>query len=221
MHRTGFNQRKISDERTKLCDVLNAVSALKNYPLADPDRIGMWGHSMGGFLTLRTMVVSPDIKAGVIWAGVVASYPDLLTRWRRRSGPTPTPNPLSSRRWRYSWTGIYGTPEENPEFWYGMSSNNYLSDISGPVQLHHGEADTDVPLEFSELLSAEMQAAGKTVELYTYPGDNHNISVRKSKLCLCRGCQLTLINAELDEVILRELCSGRIGQLPNGTHYQS
>ena len=48
-------------------DVLNAVASLKRFPQANPNRIGMWGHSMGGFLTLRAMVISPDIKAGVIW----------------------------------------------------------------------------------------------------------------------------------------------------------
>ncbi|MCU0510318.1 MAG: alpha/beta fold hydrolase [Anaerolineae bacterium] len=51
-------------------DALNAVGSLKRYPHADPERIGMWGHSMGGWITLRAMVVSPDIKAGVIWGGV-------------------------------------------------------------------------------------------------------------------------------------------------------
>ncbi|HEU4744292.1 MAG TPA: alpha/beta fold hydrolase, partial [Anaerolineales bacterium] len=56
-------------------DVLNAVASMKRYPDADPDRIGMWGHSMGGYITLRSMVVTRDIKAGVICAGVVASYP--------------------------------------------------------------------------------------------------------------------------------------------------
>ena len=48
-------------------DVLNGISAIKRYPEADPDRIGMWGHSMGGHITLRAMVVSDEIKAGVIW----------------------------------------------------------------------------------------------------------------------------------------------------------
>src|SRR5690606_38600085 len=72
-------------------DVLNATAALKNYPDADPNRIGMWGHSMGGYITLRSMVVDPDIKAGVIWAGVVANYPDLLTRWRRPNNNQPPP----------------------------------------------------------------------------------------------------------------------------------
>ena len=159
-------------------DVLNAVGALKQFPQADPERIGMWGHSMGGYLTLRAMVASPDVKAGVIWAGVVASYPDLLTRWRRDRGqmPTPTAGAPGSRGWRTNWIEQYGSPEENPEFWNGVSANSYLADLSGPIQLHHGTADESVPLEFSEILSAQMQQAGKTVELHTYEGDNHNLS---------------------------------------------
>lgn len=157
-----------------LADVLNAVESIRQFPQADPRRIGMWGHSMGGFLTLRAMVVSPDIKAGVIWAGVVASYPDLLARWRRGSGPTPTA--LAVRRWRTLWAEQHGTPEENPEFWNGISANSYLADLSGPVQLHHGTADEDVPLEFSQILYDELVAFGKTAELYTYPNDNHNLS---------------------------------------------
>lgn len=157
-------------------DVLNAVTALQLFPEADPERIGMWGHSMGGYLTLRAMVISPDIKAGVIWAGVVASYPDLLANWRRDSGPTPTPNPASTRRWRSNWVEEFGTPDENPDFWNAISANSYLQEISGPVQLHHGTADDSVPLEFSETLSQQLLQAGKTVELYTYEGDDHNLS---------------------------------------------
>jgi len=157
-------------------DVLNAVAALQRFPQADPKRIGMWGHSMGGYLTLRAMVISPDIRAGVIWAGVVASYPDLLTRWRRRAGPTPTPPAASARRWRLDWTSLYGLPEENPDFWNGISANTYLADLSGPLQLHHGTADESVPLEFSEILYQQLQEAGKLTEFYSYPGDNHNLS---------------------------------------------
>ena len=83
-------------------DVLNATAALKNYPAADQARIGMRGHSIGGYITLRAMVTDPDIKAGVIWAGVVANYPDLLTRWRRSNNtPAPAVAPTTqARRWR-------------------------------------------------------------------------------------------------------------------------
>jgi dipeptidyl aminopeptidase/acylaminoacyl peptidase len=156
-------------------DVLNAVASMKRHPDADPNRIGMWGHSMGGYITLRSMVITQDIKAGVIWAGVVASYPDLLSRWRRGAGSSVTPTP-SPRSWRLFLINQYGSPEQNPAFWNSISANSYLGDLSGPIQLHHGTADEDVPLEFSELLYYQMLDAQQYVELYKYEGDNHNIS---------------------------------------------
>jgi uncharacterized protein len=154
-------------------DVLNAVSSIKRYPLADPQNIGMWGHSMGGHITLRAMVTTSDIKAGVIWAGVVASYPDLMNRWRA----TP-PATLSSgaRGWRRQFSDAYGAPEENPAFWNAISPDSYLMDLSGPLQLHHAEGDETVPVLFSQLLFEKAQAVGAPVELYVYPGDNHNIN---------------------------------------------
>jgi len=145
-------------------DVLNAVSALKAYPDADPEHIGMWGHSMGGYITLRAMVVDPDIKAGVIWAGVVAPYADMIhIEGRPRFGTRS----LLQRN---------GDPERDPEFWASISANSFLADLSGPLQLHHGREDTSVPVTFSMNLALDVEAAGKTVELYIYDGDDHNIS---------------------------------------------
>ncbi|MDX9992730.1 MAG: alpha/beta fold hydrolase [Anaerolineales bacterium] len=156
-------------------DVMNAVAAIKRYREVNPEEIGMWGHSMGGYLTLRAMVLSRDVKAGVIWAGVVASYPDLICCWRRTGNFTPSPSSRSPS-WRTGWAELYGSPESNPEFWASISSNSYLADLSGPIQLHHGTKDEDVPVEFSIKLADQINAAGGSVELYTYPNDNHNIS---------------------------------------------
>jgi dipeptidyl aminopeptidase/acylaminoacyl peptidase len=162
-------------------DVLNAVASLEQHPAVDPARIGMWGHSMGGYLTLRAMVINPRIRAGVIWAGVVASYPDLLDRWR---GPfmTPTPDPAGTPDgtgrggWRFRLVEEFGMPSENPAFWASISSNSYLADLSGPVQLHHGTADESVPSTFSTTLAEQITAAGRVVEYYEYEGDNHNLA---------------------------------------------
>lgn len=159
-----------------LVDVLNAVASIKKFPQANPEKIGMWGHSLGGYLTLRAMVISKEIKVGVIWAGVVGSYPDMVYNWRR-TGAAVTPSPSSTGRgWRSQWIEQYGTPEENSVFWNAVSANSYLADLSGPIQLHHGTADTDVPMEFSQTLYEQIRTAGKYAELYTYPDDNHNIS---------------------------------------------
>jgi dipeptidyl aminopeptidase/acylaminoacyl peptidase len=160
-------------------DVLNGMASVQRLPEADPERVGMWGHSMGGHITLRAMVVSQEIDAGVIWAGVVASYPDLFERWRRRPAdePTPTPDPTSTRgRWRQSLVDTYGSIEENPVFWASISANTYVKDLSGPLQLHHGTSDSSVPYEFSQILLEQVLAAGKTAELFLYEGDNHNLS---------------------------------------------
>jgi dipeptidyl aminopeptidase/acylaminoacyl peptidase len=145
-------------------DVLNAVASLRAFPDADPERIGMWGHSMGGYITLRAMVVDPSIQAGVIWAGVVASYEDMYyTGERPRYGSRTIGE-------------IYGPPEDDPEFWASISANAYLGDLSGPLQLHHGTGDSSVAPTFSSLLAEEARAAGQICELYFYDGDDHNIT---------------------------------------------
>jgi len=120
-------------------------------------------------------VSSKDVKVGVVWAGVVASYTDMLYSWRRTGSFTPSP---SSRGvgWRTGWIEAYGTPEQNPVFWDSVSATSYLADLSGPLELHHGTADEDVPLEFSIRLAEQARNAGQIADLYMYEGDNHNIS---------------------------------------------
>jgi uncharacterized protein len=153
-------------------DVLNAVASIQQFPDAAPDRIGMWGHSLGGTVTLSSMVIDERVKAGVIWAGVVGSYADMLTLWEEHYAGVPA----EVEQWRDTLFAIIGTPEQNPSFWRAISANSYVSDLSGPIQLHHSLADESVPAEFSALLAAEIQAAGEAVELYEYAGDNHNLS---------------------------------------------
>lgn len=159
-------------------DVLNALASLKRYKDANPNKIGMWGHSMGGNITLRILVVRPnDIKAAVIWGGVVGTYDDLMNNWQRRVTYSPPPNELALRnRYRQQLTEKFGTPKTNPEFWNSIDPNYYLKDVIAPVQLHTGLSDEEVPWQFSQGLFDRLKQLRKSVELYTYQGADHNIS---------------------------------------------
>jgi uncharacterized protein len=159
-------------------DVLNGMSSVMRHPDADPDRVGMWGHSMGGSIALRAMVVTDTIKAGVIWAGVTAPHPVVLQRWSERWADRPTPTPDlrgASGDWDNRMYDLANAAENQP-FWDMIDPFAFLTEISGPVQIHHGTADDSVPVAYSEILHESLQAAGQVSELFIYQGDNHNIS---------------------------------------------
>lgn len=159
-------------------DVLNALSSVKKLKEVNPQKIGMWGHSLGGNITMRAMVVSRDIKAGVIWDGVVGTYDDLLNRWVRAVLFRPSTSEAQAHvtSIRRQLTEKYGTPKDNPTFWNTIDPHAYLKDVSGPVELHHSAQDDEVPLSFSQSLYDDLKKAGKTVELFTYEGTDHNLS---------------------------------------------
>ena len=170
-------------------DVLNAVSTLKKYKDADPKRIGMWGHSMGGNIALRAMVATKDIKAGVIWAGVVGTYDEIINKWRRKlpqwsTGEQAAEHILSIRQ---NLEKSYGSLENNPSFWNSIDSRFYLKDISGPIQLHQGTADETVPKEFSVSLRNNLLKQKKIVEYYEYEGADHNISSPSFEVAIQRS----------------------------------
>ncbi|MEA4811946.1 MAG: alpha/beta fold hydrolase [Anaerolineaceae bacterium] len=179
-----------------MVDSLNALASVKAYKDADPERIGMIGHSMGGAITLRAMVVSKDIKAGVIWSGVVAPYATLVYRWKHSliSSQRGTPQPGSTETpslfpeatlqpysrnvsgWAGSIVKKYGTPEENPAFWDSISPSAHLKELSGPLQLQATWADPQVPAIWSEDLGKALEEAGKSYEVYLYENDDHNLT---------------------------------------------
>lgn len=149
-------------------DTMYAISYLKKYKEADPNRIGYWGHSNGGEIGLRVVVISSDIKAASFWAGVVGSYIDMLETYNYKIGFLRNRNnPLIDE---------YGLPSTNPEFWNKIDPYFYLNDIYAPIQLQHGIADNSVPIELSIHLKEELIKINKKVEYFEYKDDNHNIS---------------------------------------------
>ncbi len=136
-------------------DVMNLISALPSLPQADPARLGIWGHSMGGGAVSWVMAVDPRVKASLLYAPVSADARD-----RRRfggSGPSSS-DPL----WR-----------DDPAFLDKISPINYFDAVAGPVQIHQGDADTTTPPRWAEAIYQALLAAGKPVEYFNYEGQGH------------------------------------------------
>jgi len=162
-------------------DVLNGLASVKKLNNVDKQNIGMWGHSMGGSIVMRSLVVSKDIKAAEIWAGVVGTYADLAVNHHggtsRPSQPTPIAGePTRRPNGRTLLTQQYGEISKNPTFWNAIDPMSYIADITAPIQIQHGTIDAEVPYILSEKLHAALTKAGKPVTLYSYEGDDHNLA---------------------------------------------
>ena len=159
-------------------DSLNALASIKKYKDANPNEIGVWGHSMGGNITLHELVITHDFKAAVIMAGVVGSYSDILDWWKTRvaTGVLTTQNDMQTDQLLLQMVNLHGTPQANPSFWNAIDPTYFISDIGTSVQIQVGNADVEVPPSFSQGLTAQLQNAGKSVTYHLYPGADHNLS---------------------------------------------
>jgi dipeptidyl aminopeptidase/acylaminoacyl peptidase len=156
-------------------DVLNLVSALRADPRVDPSRIGLYGHSLGGYEALRAMVVSHDIRAVTFMAGVVGSLNDIFYEWPKPAQPTAPPPPVQQQVAR-SVIATNGTPHTQPDFWSSASPIDFVAGGTAAVQINMDVADSQVPKIFSDHLDAALVAAGRSVQYITYPGDDHQFS---------------------------------------------
>lgn len=175
-----------------MTDALYALSALQKLEYVNKDRIGMWGHSMAGNLVLRAMLVSDQVKAGVIWAGAVYSYEDFAkyrisdnsyrppnttqppTNQTDRPNIPTDPNRENSDRVRI----LRENPSEldfNDPFWKAISLTQNLQYLTKPIQLHHAVNDSTVNVGYSRDLAQILKEANKNYEYYEYEGGEHDI----------------------------------------------
>ncbi len=161
-------------------DAIAALKSLQTLGIIDPQGIGLWGHSMAGNLVLRAMLIEPDFKAGVIWAGAVYSYDDFGmygiddNTFRRPATPETQETPDPRRRSR-EILDTYGRPDTQNDYWRAVSLTENIEWLNSPLQLHHAEDDTVVNIGYSAGLSAALRESGKEYEFYAYPGGGHNL----------------------------------------------
>jgi dipeptidyl aminopeptidase/acylaminoacyl peptidase len=159
-------------------DVLNLIASLNNIPQANSNQIYLYGHSMGGEITLKVLEIAgkdqeilAKIKAAVIWAPVTN-----LTDWFNSSHVPWLQETKNDKDYYASTFKVMGTPETNPLLWQSVSPVNYLSDIQTPIQINHGIADGTVSYRTSIELYDNLISLNKTTNLLMYPGNDHNLT---------------------------------------------
>ncbi len=132
-------------------DVLDAYSALMNSDFVNPDKIGLWGHSMAGNVVFRSYAAMPEIRNVVIWAGAVYTYEDFADYRISDNSYQPPPQESERRKRRQELFDTYGEFDPESEFWSQVPGTNYLSGITGRIQIHHSVDDAVVKVGYSEI----------------------------------------------------------------------
>ena len=142
-------------------DQLAGVRWLQGQPWIDPRRIGVFGWSYGGFMTLMMLAKGSDVIA----AGASVAP---VTDWRL---------------YDTGYTERYlGTPQNNGQGYADSSVFSVLGGLKSPLLLAHGMADDNVLFVNSTRLMSELQRRGVQFELMTYPGAKHGLSTPQMKI---------------------------------------
>jgi len=144
-------------------DQITGVKFLQSLPFVDKDKIGIYGHSYGGYMTLMAMFKAGDyFKAGVSGAPV--------TDWLL---------------YDTHYTERYlNHPKVNSQAYTTSSVFPYISGLKGPLMIYHGMADDNVLFTHTTKLIKALQDENKQFELMTYPGSKHSMRGKKVKVHL-------------------------------------
>ena len=140
-------------------DARMATGYLKTLGYVDPDRIGVWGLSYGGFFTLLAVTQEPTLFRAAVDVAGVADYA-LYYEDPYHGG----------------WTrSRIGTPEEHPDVYAKAAPMSHVDQLRIPLLILHGTADVNVPFLHSVLLVDRLLKAGKgdLVSFMVYPGEFH------------------------------------------------
>lgn len=166
-------------------DSISALKSLQTFDDVNPNKIGMWGHSMAGNVVLRSMLVSDQIKAGVIWAGAVYSYKDFATygisdsSYVHRPFETKEGTAQKDRETSPEIQKIRSDPKSidfESDFWVSISLTKNIKYLSSPIQIHHSSTDNVVNIGYSNDLVDILKSNSKKYEFYEYLGGGHNIT---------------------------------------------
>ncbi len=144
-------------------DQVAGAKFLQSLPYVDGERIGVHGHSYGGYMTLMTMFKAPEyFKAGVSGAPV--------TDWRL---------------YDTHYTERYmGNPKTDDQAYTDASVFPYAKDLKGDLLIYHGMADDNVLFTHSTRLYKHLQDEAIVFETMDYPGKKHSIRGKQTGIHL-------------------------------------
>jgi len=160
--------------KIELQDQLSGVKYLKSLPYVDGSRIGIWGWSYGGYMTLYSLFNAPDVfKAGVSVAPVTdwTLYDTIYTE-------------------RYM-----GLPQANAEGYKNSSPVNQARNLRAKLMLAHGTGDDNVHFANTSAVLNALIAEGKYPDrLMIFPGRGHPIGDREARVDLFNHITDFLLN---------------------------
>ncbi len=151
-----FEQETFRDLGTKeIEDQLVGANYLKSLPYIDSTKLGVFGWSYGGFMTVSLMTRTPDIfKVGIAGAPVIDwSYYEVMYTER-----------------------YMDTPETNPDGYNHSSLLNYVQNLKGKLMIIHGTSDPTVVWQNSLLFVKKAVELNIPLDYFPYPGHQHGIA---------------------------------------------
>ena len=154
-------------------DVLHLIAALPDLKDVNLDQIYFIGHSMGGDVGLKMLLVSNKIKAASLWAPVAATtYEQALYygKFYDKNGEQTTTQKMTD------YLAKMDAVINNLGFAYDIDAGapiHFIKDLKTPLIIHHARAETSVPYMWSESLVAKLYKYQKPFEFYTYDSKNH------------------------------------------------
>ncbi|KKN18224.1 hypothetical protein LCGC14_0957870 [marine sediment metagenome] len=142
-------------------DLAAGANYLKNLGYVEPEGIGIYGHSTGGFLTVQTMVQAPDVfAAGITQAGVYD--------WEI---------------WKYS-TYVYiryGHPDKEPSLYRQRTPVYHVDKLKGALLVFKGTKDYNEPMSDTYKFVKALIKADKEFEFMVYPDEPHGLVKPETK----------------------------------------
>ena len=141
-------------------DQKNAVEqVLKTYPFIDSSRVGSWGWSGGGQMTLNLMFRFPELyKAGIALAFV-------------------SDQRLYDATYQERYMGLL---EENKEGYIKGSPITFAENLQGELMIIHGTGDDNVHYQSFEMLVDKLIKYNKPFSMMSYPMRSHSINEREN-----------------------------------------